>query len=151
MATSNGRSGPYARPGAACAVGWVGGEYLGHVGVDGLLAGRGGDGYPVVAVAHEMQAPDAVHLDRRDRRTAPLCQRQLLPAFPHPAGGGPEVPVEVQLPLAAPPERAGDLGERQEAAAVSGLAAQAAGERGQDLAAPGPLEVVLGVCAGESG
>jgi hypothetical protein len=42
-----------------------------------------------------MQAADAVYLDRRDGRTAPLGQRQLLPAFPHPVGGGPEVPVEV--------------------------------------------------------
>src|SRR5207247_4915769 len=71
-----------------CAAGWLAGEYLGHVSVDGLLAGRGGDGYPVMAVADEVQAAYAVDLDRRDRRTAPFRQRQLLPAFPHPVGGG---------------------------------------------------------------
>src|SRR6266581_5721704 len=96
-----------------------------------------------MAVVHEMQVAYAVHLDRRDRRTAPLCQRQLLPAFPHSVGGGPEVPVEVaprvdraddrvqpyglqaQGPFAAPAERAGDLVERQDAVAVMGLVAQA--------------------------
>jgi len=151
--------GPVERTGArasghrgCCAAGWLGGEYLGHVGVDGLLAGGGGGGYPVMAVADEVQAADAVDLDRRARRTAPLRQRQLRPAFPYPVGGGPDVPVEVaallgragdrvqryrlqaQVPLAAPPERACDLVERQEAVAVGGLAAQAAGQRGQEVA-----------------
>src|ERR1022692_856207 len=78
-----------------------------------------------MAVADEMQAADPVYLDRRDRRTAPLRERQLLPAGPYPVGGGPEVPVEVapragraddrvqayrlqaRVPLAAPAERAG--------------------------------------------
>src|SRR5260370_27748772 len=91
-ASESGRQRPH------CAVGWLGGEYLGHVGVDRLLAGRGGYRYPVMPVADEMLAAHAVYLDRRDRRTAPLRQRQLLPAFPHPVGGGPEVPVEV-VPL----------------------------------------------------
>jgi len=122
-----------------------------------------------MAIADEMQAAGAVHLDRRDRRAAPFCQRQLLPAGPHPVGGGPEVPVEVaprvdraddrvqpyrlqaHVPLAAHAERAGDLVERQEAVAVTGLAAQAVRQPGQDLAPPGPGKVVLGVCAGESG
>src|ERR1035438_9375990 len=83
------------RPAACCAVGWHCGGYLGYVGVDGLLAGRGGDRYPVMAVVDEMLVAYAVHLDRRDRGAAPLCQRQLLPAGPHPVGRGPEVPVEV--------------------------------------------------------
>src|SRR5258708_37434594 len=58
------------------------GAYLGHVGVDGLLAGRRGYRYPVVAVADEVQAADPVDLDRRNRRAAPLSQRQRLPAGP---------------------------------------------------------------------
>jgi hypothetical protein len=69
--------------------------YLGHVGVDGLLAGRGGYGYPVVAVTDEVEAVDPVDLDRRNCGAAPLGQRQLLPAGPDPVGGWPEVPVEV--------------------------------------------------------
>ena len=122
-----------------------------------------------MAVADEMQAADPVDLDRRDRRTAPLRQRQLLPAFPHPVGGGPEVPVEIaegidsaddrvqpyrlqaQLPLASHAKRADDLVERQQAVAASGPVAQAVGQRGQDLVAPGPQKVVLGVCPRESG
>jgi hypothetical protein len=150
-------------------VGRPGGEYLGHVGVDRLLAGRGGYRYPVMPVADEMLAAHAVHLDRRDRRTAPLRECQLLPAFPHPAGGGPEAPVEVvpllgraddrvqryrlqaQLPLAAPAEHTGDLIKPQQAVAVVGLAGQAVRQRGQHLVPPGPQEVVLGVCPRESG
>jgi hypothetical protein len=76
----------------------------------------------VVTVADEMPVAHPVHLDRRDRRTAPLSQRQPLPAGPDPASGGPEAAVEVapraggahdgvepdrlqpQLPLAAPAE-----------------------------------------------
>jgi hypothetical protein len=122
-----------------------------------------------MAVVDEVQAADAVDLDRRDRRTASLRQRQLRLAFSYPAGGGPKVPVEVaplfgragdrvyryrlqaQVPLATPSERAGDFVERHEAVAASGLVAQAAGHCGQDLAAPGPQEVVLGVCPRESG
>ena len=53
-----------------CAVGRHGAEDLGHVGVDGLLAGRGGDGYPMMAVADEVQAGYPVDLDRWDRRAA---------------------------------------------------------------------------------
>src|SRR5437764_11763296 len=50
-------AGASGRRGALC--GWRhGGEHLGHVGVDGLLAGCGGYGYPVVAVVDEMQAAD---------------------------------------------------------------------------------------------
>src|SRR5258708_40115222 len=77
-----------------CAAGWLSGEYLGHVGVDRLLAGRGGYRYPVMPVADEMLAAHAVHLDRRHRRTAPLRQPPLLPAVPPTGGGGPEVPGE---------------------------------------------------------
>src|ERR1700721_693305 len=103
-----------------------------------------------------MQVADAVHLDRRDRRTAPLCQRQLFPAGPHPVGGRPETPgeaaprvegavyrsepyrLQAQVPLAAHAERAGDLIECQEAAAVTGPAGETARQRGQDLLRPGP-------------
>jgi hypothetical protein len=152
---------------------WVGGpncgEYLGHVRVDGLLAGRSGDGYPVVAIADEMQAPDTVDLDRRDRRAAALSERKLHPAFTHPAGSGPEVTVEVapgidrpgdrvqryrpqaQLPLAAPAKRAGDLVEPQELVAARGLTAHAMRQHGQDLTPPSPPEVILGICPREPG
>jgi len=58
---------------------------------------------------------------------------------------------EQAVPLAPPAECAGDLAERQEAAAVMGLAAQAVRQRGQDLAPPRPQEVVLGVGQWESG
>src|SRR5262249_19582589 len=89
-------------------------------------------------VGDEMQAAHAVDLDRRNRRTAPLRQRQLLPAFPHPVGGGPEMSVEVasllgraddrvqryrlqaQLPLAAHADRAGDLIKWQQTVASRG-------------------------------
>jgi hypothetical protein len=97
-----------------------------------------------MAIADEMQAPDAVDLDRRDRRAEPLSERELHPAFTHPAGSGPEVTVGVvpgidrpgdrvqpyrpqaELALAAPTERAGDLVEPQELVGARGLTAQAA-------------------------
>src|SRR5579859_1156113 len=122
-----------------------------------------------MAVADEMLAADPVHLDRRDRRTAALGQRQLFPARAHPVGRGPKVPVEVaagidraddrvqryrlqaQGPLAAHAERADDFVESQEAVAVLGPAAQAVGQRFGDLAPPGPQKVVLDVCLRESG
>ena len=59
------------------------------------LPGRHGDRDPVMAVLHEVQVTDPVHLDRRDRLTAPLGQRQPLPALPHPPARRPEPPVEV--------------------------------------------------------
>ena len=58
---------------------------------------------------------------------------------------------EQAVPLAPPAERAGDLAERHDAVVVSGLAAQAVRQRGQDLAPPRPQEVVLGVGQRESG
>src|SRR6266568_511481 len=70
------------------------GKHLGYVGFDLPLASCRGDGDPVVAVDHEMPVADAVDLDRRDRFTAALGQRQPLPAEPRPVGGGPEAPVE---------------------------------------------------------
>jgi hypothetical protein len=75
------------------------GKHLGYVGFDLPLASCRGDGDPVVPVDHEMPVADAVDLDRRDRFTAALGQRQPLPAEPHPVGGGPEAPVEVAAPL----------------------------------------------------
>ena len=51
--------------------------------------------------------------------------------------------LQAQLPLAASAERAGDLVKPQEAVAVMRLAAQAARQHGQDLAPPGPQEIVL--------
>ena len=43
----------------------------------------------VVAVLDEMQVTDAVDVDRRDRRTAPLREIERLHPLPHPVGGGP--------------------------------------------------------------
>lgn len=71
------------------------GEHLGHVGVDQLLSGRCGYRYPMVTVADEMPIAHTVDLDRRDRLTAPLGQRQPLPAGPDPARAGPDAAVEV--------------------------------------------------------
>src|SRR6266571_7786157 len=145
-----------------------GSEHLGHVGVDAPLAGGGGYRYPVMAVADEVLAADAVHLDRGDRRAAPLRQRELLPAFPRPVGGGPEVPVEggqragraddtvhryrlqADVLLTSPSEPPGDLIKPQEAVAVM-LAAQAACQRGHDLVPPGSQELVLDVGPRKSG
>jgi len=59
--------------------------------------------------------------------------------------------LQAQVPLAAPAERANDLVEHQEAVAVMRLAAQAVGQRGQQVVPPGPQEVVLDVCLRESG
>jgi hypothetical protein len=49
----------------------------------------------MVTVADEMPLAQSVDLDRRDRLTAPLGERQPLPAGPDPARGGPEAAVEV--------------------------------------------------------
>src|SRR5260370_16080019 len=97
-ASESGRQRPH------CAVGWLGGEYLGHVGVDRLLAGRGGYRYPVMPVADEMLAAHAVHLDRRVPPPPPPCQRPLLPPVLHPSLGGSPVSVSI-LALVLPAAR----------------------------------------------
>jgi hypothetical protein len=58
------------------------GQYLGHVRIDHLLAGGYRDRDAVVAVLDEVQAADAVHLDRRDHRTVPLGQVEQFPPLP---------------------------------------------------------------------
>ena len=88
-------SAPAARRPGGLGLGRHRGEHLGHVGVDQLLTDRSGYRYPMVTVANEMPMAHAVDLDRRDRLTAPLGQRQPLPAEPDPARGGPEAAVEV--------------------------------------------------------
>jgi len=143
------------------------GEHLSHVGVDQALTGRSGDGDPVMAVSHEVQAADAIDLDRRDCLAAPLGEGQPLPPVPHPGGGRPEAPVEVapgadcaddgiqpnnlqaQLPLAAPAQRADDLIQWHEPVVVA-AAAQAMHQRGQELAPPGPQKIILHICPWES-
>ena len=70
------------------------GEYFGYVSVDHFLVCGHGDRHPVVLVFDEVQAADAVHLDRRDRLAAPLCQREPFPAGSHPVGGGTEPVVK---------------------------------------------------------
>jgi hypothetical protein len=54
------------------------GTHVRHVGLDQGLAGRSGDGDPVVAIGDEVRAAHPVDLDRRDRRAAPLGQGQQL-------------------------------------------------------------------------
>ena len=120
-------------------------------------------------VDHEMEVPNAVDVDGRDRLTAALGQGQSLPAFPDPARGGPEPAVEVpagidrahhgvqldhlqtEFPLAGHPERGDDVIEGQDEVDVVRLAAQPLGQPGQGLAPPGTLEVVLYVGAGKPG
>src|SRR5215813_1029918 len=144
------------------------GDHLSHVGVDQLLAGRGGYRDPVVPVGYEVLITDAIDLDRRDRLTAALRQREPLPPVPHPGGGRPEAPVEVasragrandgvqpdrlqpQLPLATPAQRADGIIQRHQPVG-SAAPAQAVRQRGQELAPPGPQEIVLDVCPRESG
>jgi hypothetical protein len=122
-----------------------------------------------MAVDDEMQVTDAVHLDRRNRLTSALGQRQPLPSLPDTARGGPEVPVEVapgiyrahhgiqpdrlqpQRPLPGAPQRRDHLVEGQDEVDVIGLTAQPAGQPGQDLAAPGTQERVLDIGPRESG
>jgi len=60
------------------------GQHLGHVRVDHLLAGGYRDRDAVMAVLYEVQAADAVHLDRRDHRAVPFGQIDQLPALPFP-------------------------------------------------------------------
>src|SRR5262249_35186990 len=59
--------------------------------------------------------------------------------------------LQPQRPFAAPAERADELVERHYAAVLTAPAAQAAGQRGQDLALPGPQEGGLGGCPREPG
>jgi hypothetical protein len=123
----------------------------------------------VVAIGHEVQVPDPVDLDRRDRFAAPDGQGQALPPGPHPGGGRPEAAVEVapracgaddgfqadrlqpQLPLAAPAQRADHVIQLDEAVAVAAPAAQVVRQRGQKLPPPGPEKVVLHIGSGEPG
>ncbi len=122
-----------------------------------------------MAVLHEVQAADAVHVDGRDRLAAPLGQGQPLPPLPDARGGGPEPAVEIpgrvdgaddriqpdglqaKLALAAHPQGGDDLVQRHDEVDVIGFAAQPVGEPGQRLPAPGALEVVLDVGLGEAG
>ena len=122
-----------------------------------------------MAVLHEVQIADAVHVDGRDRFAAPLGQGEPLPPFSDPPGGGPEPAVEVtggvdgadhraqlddlqaEPPFAAEPQGGDDLVERQHDVDVVRCAAQPLGEPGQHLPAAGALEVVLDVGAREAG
>ena len=122
-----------------------------------------------MAVLHEMQVADAVHVDGRDRLATALSQGQPLPPLPDPPAGGPEPAVEVlarvegahdrvqpdglqaEPPLAAHPQGGDDLVERQDEVDVIRPAAEPLGEPGQRLPTPGTQEVVLDVGAGEAG
>src|SRR5215475_1033609 len=56
-------SAPAARRAGGLGPGRHRGEHLGHVGIDQPLTGRSGYRYPVVTVADEMEAAEAVDLD----------------------------------------------------------------------------------------
>src|SRR5215831_883610 len=60
-------SGALARPAKQVAGGGHLGDHLGHVRVDRLAPSGHGDGHAMVSVLDEVQAADAVHLDRRNR------------------------------------------------------------------------------------
>ena len=118
----------------------------------------------VVAVAHEVQVPDAVDVDRWHRLATALRLRDALPALAQPRRRRVEVAVEVARAvdgaddrvdvddaaspsgaLAGAAERLDDLLEREDHADVVGLAAQARRQQRQGPAAPGAGEVRLGV------
>ena len=89
------------------------------------------DRHAVVTVLDEVQAADAVHLDRRDHRAAPVSLIEQLPPLPVAVRDGPEPTVEVarlldrpdhrirpdgpqaQIELAAEAQRADHLAERR--------------------------------------
>ena len=60
------------------------GQHFGHVRLDHLVPGGSGDRDAVVTVFDEMQVAEAVDVDRRDRRAAPLREIEPLPPLPHP-------------------------------------------------------------------
>jgi hypothetical protein len=117
----------------------------------------------VVAVLHEVQLADPVHVDRGHRLAAALRGRHPLPARAHLARGGPEAAIELataihrahdgverddllaQLPLAAAPEGRHHLLEREDHVHVARLAAQAVPQAGERTRAPGAGEVELRV------
>src|SRR5260221_722945 len=74
---------------AADARGGHDGENLGDVGVDRRGAGRHRDRDPVMAVLHEVQVADAIHVDGRDRLAAPPGPGEPPPPPPYPSRGGP--------------------------------------------------------------
>ena len=143
-------------------------EHLGHVRLDRLGAGRHGDGHPVMAVLHEVQVTDAVHVDGRDRLTTALGERQPLPPLPDPAVGRPEPAVEVpagihgpddrlqpdrleaEAALALAAQRRDDVVQRQDHVDVVGCPPQSLREPRQRLAAPRAQEVILDIRAGEA-
>src|SRR6185312_7304325 len=71
------------------------GPDLGDIRVDHGPAGGNRDRHPVMPILDEMQVGDAIDLDRRDRLASPLSQSEPFPAFPYPAGGRPELAVEI--------------------------------------------------------
>ena len=104
------------------------------------------DGDAVVAVAHEVQAADLVHRDRRQRLAAALRRGDPLPAHAQPRGGRPEAAVEVRVRSTVPtiassvmicrPRRAGPCARarrrppRRAGSARRRRARAAAGDRG---------------------
>ena len=141
-----------------------------HVRVDLDVAERARHGHAVVAVRHEVELADPVHVDRRHRLAAPARGRDPLPATAQRGGRGPELAVELvgpavdgaddrvqrdrlhaEVALAAAAERGHDLLERQHDPHVVGLLAEPRDDAGQRAAPPLAAEAALGVLVGESG
>jgi len=136
-------------------------EDLGHVCVDHVVTERAGDRDAMVPVAHEVQLPDAVDVDRRHRLAAPLGGRDALPARPQAARGRAEAAVELapaidraddrverdrlaaEAALAGPAEGLENLLEWQDQVEVAGLAPKAVGEPCERAPATGAVEVEL--------
>ncbi len=78
----------------------LGDEAGNHLPVEGT-----GDGDPMMAVADEMQLPDAVQIDRRERLPAPGCCGEPLEALPGLAARRPEVAVEAADPVGRADDR----------------------------------------------
>jgi hypothetical protein len=142
---------------------------LRDVRVDVLASERLGDGDAVVAVAYEVQVPDPVQGDRRQRLAAALGGGDPLPAAAQARRGGAEAAIEVRRAVdraddrvqrhdlqpdvlpAGDAERVHNLLEREYQRDIARLAAQAAADVGQQARAPRAREVTLSVGAGEAG
>src|SRR5207245_2541755 len=93
-------------------------DHLGHVGVDVRLPEGVRYGDAVMTVADEADLADPQHVDRWHRLPPPHRGGDLLPATPHPGGGGTEAAVEVAGPI----HRADDQLERDHLQPDSALA-----------------------------
>jgi hypothetical protein len=134
--------------------------HLSHVGLDRRVAHRERHGHAVVAVLDEVQAVDAVDVDRRHVLPAAPGGGDPEPPAAQLLGGGPERAVELavaadrpddgvqadrldpQVGLRPAAERLDHLVERQHGERVLGLAAQALAQHGARVAAQPAIEVL---------